>query len=580
MKKLLVAAAALAALVLASCSNPVAKANDQLDAPDVTAVATENGVVVLSWEKVKDAVSYEVFVKNPGTEAYDSVDTISADYGNTVVRVVPVYELDKEYSFKVCAKHAVQNSYNLLDSSFSEVSVTTPEEWKDTAVDASKITINLVKNTLNKYAVSVPVDAGFKYTVKAVNATGNAKVIFNNSNKIATVNVASDVMGATKVAKTITVTNAEGDEEDAIAPAYMGDATISIDNATSYDAGKNVYYVVVKAEPLNSQVATTKYVVSTASAAFNPAAINVKTNDDVAVTQTGAEKARLTFTAPKIQGVDVDASKFVVYRSETSKIRTTLQDTSEVVTTTSYAPVAGLKKDATLSNSKSTVYVLDDTIKAYDQVKAYLYNYVVVAENDYGAVWSNTATLTVNGNDAWVRTLNTPFVSVTQKADNKVKLSVYGVTRGATLTVKYAAFDSESAAAKAVNGDLTATIPVTMDAGQTAPTTGTIKTETTNKPGSITGTVSNTMWNTVTYSLDDYAIDPAVIVTETTSVVDGVTVINSDRNENGKYYVVKAFVTMEGCDPVESSAVTVKIQKNVSTVSGATTTTWTNFSAN
>lgn len=572
MKKLLVAAAALAALVLASCSTPVAKANDSLDTPDVTAVATENGVVVLSWENVKDATGYDVFVKNPGTDAYDALsDAVETSYGNTSVRVIPVYELDKEYSFKVRATHAATNSSNLLNSDFSEVSVTTPEEWKDTAIDAARIEVALEKNTLNKYCVNVPVDAGFKYSVKLVNATGNAKVIYN-ATAIGSKSVARDVAGASKVAKETTITNAEGEEEDAIAPAYMGTATISItSNSTSYNPGKNVYYAVVKAEPINTQVATTKYAISTASATFNPAAIKVKTNDDVVVTQTGATKARLTFTAPKVQGADVDASKFVVYRAETSNIRTSLQDELGIITTTSYAPVAGLKKDATLSNSTSAVYVLDDTIKAYDQLKAYSYSYYVVAENDAGDVWSNEGTLRVAGNNAWVRSLNKPVIAMA-RTDNKVNITVSNVDRDAKLEVKYYAFATREAAEAAVNGDLTLAIPVTLRAGQTPAVTTNVSQ--TTKDG-VTTNVTNSQWDTVVYELNNYALDPAQTVTNTYTSDGTLTSSVNDTQTVGKYYVAKAFASVNGCVTAESDVVKIGLQKTVSVTNGVSgTPTW------
>ena len=60
--KLLLAASLFTAL-FASCSNGSLIANDTLDSPDLTATATENGVIVIKWDDVKDADSYNLYIK-------------------------------------------------------------------------------------------------------------------------------------------------------------------------------------------------------------------------------------------------------------------------------------------------------------------------------------------------------------------------------------------------------------------------------------------------------------------------------------------------------------------------------------
>ena len=51
--------ASLLSVLFAGCSNSLV-ANDTLDSPDIKAKVTENGVILLKWDEVKDASFYSV----------------------------------------------------------------------------------------------------------------------------------------------------------------------------------------------------------------------------------------------------------------------------------------------------------------------------------------------------------------------------------------------------------------------------------------------------------------------------------------------------------------------------------------
>ena len=120
MKKILVAVS-MAALLFASCSTNVA-ANDTVDSAEVTAVASEAGVVVLSWEAVPNADSYTVTKKVPGTEAFQNVSSSVATSNGRCYLVEAVEEKDADYTFKVVTKTGKNNGWDTV----TEVSVKTP----------------------------------------------------------------------------------------------------------------------------------------------------------------------------------------------------------------------------------------------------------------------------------------------------------------------------------------------------------------------------------------------------------------------------------------------------------------------
>ena len=60
MKKItkLLLGASLLSMLFAGCANGSLIANDTLDTPELTATVTENGVIVIKWDDVKDADSF------------------------------------------------------------------------------------------------------------------------------------------------------------------------------------------------------------------------------------------------------------------------------------------------------------------------------------------------------------------------------------------------------------------------------------------------------------------------------------------------------------------------------------------
>lgn len=173
MKKItkLLLSASLLTVLFAGCSNGSLIANDTLDAPELNVTVTENGVAVIKWDDVKDAASYNLYVKAPGREEF------TLDWGNAnITRNYATYnvtEKDADYTFKVVALPSYYKT-NLL-SSEAEETVTTPEAWVDTAAPAaSDLKLTLVANTLNKYELSFPVNPGFNYSATFIKATAAA----------------------------------------------------------------------------------------------------------------------------------------------------------------------------------------------------------------------------------------------------------------------------------------------------------------------------------------------------------------------------------------------------------------------
>ena len=286
MKKLskVVLAASMFAALFAGCSNGLV-ANDTLDKADVEGYATEDGVIILEWDDVKDAdVGYTIYVKTPFTERYSIVEdgysteisTETDGNGGSVTTINNnffriggiqrfVYsgavEADADYEFKIVAH---TSKPNLLDSE-SEITVTTPEALKDTSVCAAgDIKLTLKAGTLNMYEVSMPVSAGYNYRIVsttdivsdakdayALNApkdddSNDWSASWNDGN-------ASWYDGASYIA--VTKENSDGDD-------YVVDAVV---DTIQIDADGKDHYIIVKAMPKNDKVATVKYVVSSAS---------------------------------------------------------------------------------------------------------------------------------------------------------------------------------------------------------------------------------------------------------------------------------------------------------------------------
>ena len=415
MKKLskVVLAASMFAALFAGCSNGLV-ANDTLDAPDVDIFATESGVIVLEWDAVKDADDgYEVYVKTPYSEKYVATSA-NINLVGGIYRYVyaDVSEADSEYSFKVVAK---TSKVNLL-SSETEVSVDTPEAFKETTIDASKIAFTLKPRSVNKYDISIPVDYGYDYSLRLTKYTDDAKVIFAgdavstgaiqnpsdwNSNTNAWNTRTINVSGAAFVLET--KENADGDDV-AVAPV-VGDMVVPDTN------GEN-YYIAVRATPKNTKLSTLtkQYAISTASVAFDHGGITwpwrtpTLTTEEVTNTATSVTtKVTIKFQTDKINGnTAVDASKYQIYCVKT----TASEDTAKFVSTLSqsiYSKAVEADTDANASattgslNNYKFIETVTESEAAGTVLTGYRFDYYIVFENEDGdAFWVDAGSYNPN----------------------------------------------------------------------------------------------------------------------------------------------------------------------------------------
>ncbi len=504
MKKLtkLLLAASLFTAFFASCSNGSLIANDTLDKPDLTATATENGVIVLKWDDVKDAdpTGYYLYMKAPGTEDFTRL-AAGATSPYSYPYIDPKYA-DSEYTFKLVATPDTGKK-NLLASE-TEVSVDTPEAWVDTAApSADSIKVSLVPNTLNNYTLSFPVDAGFTYSAKLVEATAAAtedakdlfdgkysstqreqiyvktstsvtksveewrqdvsnpywnaqyelntlvnnlyragKIDLSNENSAlyaaynayscpASVDVINDLKTELSTVltttETVTFVNAAAATTEyekwsstevsyTVQKDYSSISLVASDGAkyiTELDDDDNVvspivsntlvaeysgveYRVVIKATPKNSQVATTKYVLSSATFKFDATGIvyapssNNRTVSAIEVNNVASETKRvLKFYADKYNGTEIAGTNYRIYQ-----VLTTYTQDSEGVdlgSTTTVAKLGTASKDADYDTTdKDNVrYEYEFVINAPSKTEAYNYTWFVVTTSQNGdALWT------------------------------------------------------------------------------------------------------------------------------------------------------------------------------------------------
>ena len=483
--------ASLLSVLFAGCANGGLIANDTLDSPDIKAKVTENGVILLKWDEVKDASFYSVYSKAPGQQDWASVSGKTTDNWY----VTKVNKTDAEYEFKVVASS--MEKMNLL-SSESEVTVETPEAWVDTAAfAASDIKLTLVPNTLNKYELTFPVDAGFNYTAMLVKDTvaaeTNAADLFvqtasyennwtetryyssstgndlsydeyeNLGNRVRSamttftteISAETDFMtyvnnNATDVSTAMddlelgdnrgiySVISAAFNDTDKV-NYYKGLVDDYVDLYTEYtsyasytqnhnDSGTNglnrgwinqangyafteelddddnvvapvfsdnvvvgddgaEYRVVVKMAPINSEVAKTKYILSSATIKFDSTGI-VSAPEDCAVTAKNATTKVLTFTANKYKGTEMAASNYRIYQ-----LLTTTTKNSDLVytgTTKVLTALGSPAKDTDLVTTRLNYvqYKLEASVKEppASGIESYTYEFFVAYTNQNGNV--------------------------------------------------------------------------------------------------------------------------------------------------------------------------------------------------
>ena len=416
--KALLGASLLAALLI-GCSNGGYVANDVLDKADLNALVTESGVAVISWQPVKDATNYKLYVMEPGTEDWNPIYENRVDNkwmyktsSNGEVTYEPndqfykrrvvahnVNKLDKEYKFKLVAISDYKE--NLL-SSETEVSVDTPEAWVDTAApSADSLELNLVANTRNKYTFACPVDNGFTYTWKIVKATAgaseNAKDLFYSSGEY------QDNSGRHEYDNGVVQSwwNDNGSDdysvgawlndrwgEDYIPVLDDDDNVLPMEFGTFVIPDKDVEYrVVIKMNPVNEKVATPKYVLSSKSIKFDSTGI-VSAPSNCAVTTKNATTKVLTFTADKYKGTEMAASNYRIYQ-----LLTTTTKNSDLVytgTTKVLTALGSPAKDTDLVTTRLNYvqYKLEASVKEAPAsgIESYTYEFFVAYTDQNGDV--------------------------------------------------------------------------------------------------------------------------------------------------------------------------------------------------
>lgn len=528
MKKMMLAVVAMTALVFASCRNGMV-ANDSLSSPDVVTTVTDNGVIVLSWENVMDASSYDVTVKMPGTEEYQKVAVVTGNAGRNIAVFDKADKLDTKYEFKVFANSTTK--FNLT-ASVTEVSVTTPEEWKTLAIDAAALKLVKVPGTANQFYADFPVDAGYDYSLRTTTANVEAAVAFAKADNLTS--SGTTIFDGAKYVKEVGQ-NADGDE--IIINKTYTDVPVQFGT-------KDARYLVVKAEPKNKNVGKTVYAIASASVAADLSkGVNTPS---ISAVRTSATTARITATVGQVDHVDTPAENLVVYRQEKKLVQYGSQFVGEYG---AWTKVGAMKKDVKVSTADTATYYYDDTIVAYEANKAGAvseYNYFVANAgneyNDYVCSTVDTINNTTTSTDAAYNlpdTASTIINNFSLTVSNKTTLTVDAtIIKDAKLVkVSYGKFNTLEAAKKATAGELTSELKLESYGTETNPT----YTYTTDGQIVYTSYGSKSMKNTMT-------LEP------------GKTIKNKENGkvENvnaGSYYVFRIEVEYNGKTYVETKGI-------------------------
>lgn len=555
--KVLLGAVALSALFV-GCNNGLV-ANDTLSSPDLRGFATDNGAIVIKWDAVKDADSYEVLEMLPGTEEWQNFNgTVNSSANPKYAVFNAADKKETSYKFKVVAK---STKANVLASSEAEISIPTPEAFAEYALDASKIAITLQPGTLNKYDVSFPVNAGYKYDVKFINVPAGdltAKTLFAcsvNDGNVASVSGSTTYNGAAYVVEK--AENADGEEYE-VAPV-VDSIIVSADTTKTRVED---FYAVVKATPVNAKVGKTVYAVSSATAtglAANDATIN-----NYSVAKTGATSARVKFSPVKANNKYAAPDSFVVYRVE----KKTEAGWSTIGKFTKLGTPAEKHDLTATSATAAPVYIYDDTtVAAYDTTGkvSYQYFYYVVAAGNEDNVWTSVGNFTQSGTTAGGETKSASF-SVNLKSATAKTVRISASYSGVTPTITYGKFASQAAAEKAVAEEVTTALPNAISTNTT-----TVTEIDTDKENGVTTSVTKIGGGTsVTYDLD---LEVGKKNTRTTNTSSTPTTVVRETSDNGSYYVfVLTYKNDDGSKYVQVRR--VYLEENVSTTNGTSSTSY------
>ena len=489
MKKLskILLGASVLAMILAGCANGGLIANDTLDEPEITvAKATENGVVVLKWEAVKDAASYRVYCMTENQEEWEYKTTV---WGYSYVDTVD--EKDTEYNYKIVALPDSTKT-NLLASE-TEVSVETPEAWSDTLnLTADSIKLSLVPNTVNQYELYFPVNAGYTYAAKYVAATTDASLSaqdlwnqkaagtwtnFHNSDwsvNISATEYYAELYAAQALVETafaaVQTMVSEGSETfgddlsyteddtsavkdkisamtdeaqaqaqatlDAFTEAYEAyqDACSALAALNEYESyggtwesedlvtqcatysgssyiteldeddnevsplisgnvilngDENSFRIVVKATPVNGQVATTKYVLSSQAVTVENYSVDyVPTNASLSTTSSTSTEIKkdLTFYVNKYHNVAATASNYRIYEKLTTSNQTTDGVSLEGSTEFKYLGTASADSSYSTETTSDAKYKYEVSVPADTSTASYYAVFYIAYTNQNGEV--------------------------------------------------------------------------------------------------------------------------------------------------------------------------------------------------
>ena len=388
--KLLLASSMLAALVLACNNGSGLVAHDELDAPDVEAYATASGIIVLEWDAVKDATSYEVTVKKPGQEYFTTPANgyVVVGIKNGINRFVyPYDQADVEYEFRVVAN----SSASLMLTGVTEVSVTTPDE-EDIADGLAEIALNVtlekVKGEANRYKVSYPVDLGYSYSGYVVESSEKPAVDAETMYAKAAKSGSYDWFSSQGYNAFTTIENADGD-----------DILVNNNECVFDKVGK--YFVVLCAEPYTYESGAKKLYALSSEVSVTTDDVDDVSKPSWAENDDGAVVIHLDLQERNAIGSTYDipapaASTYTVwqketetvtvrstnstYRTETVTVKWTSVPVKQAETTKNYAEYF-----ATLPEKKNTTskIVGTQTTDTY-----YGYNYYVTYSNKKGEkVW-------------------------------------------------------------------------------------------------------------------------------------------------------------------------------------------------
>ena len=413
MKKLskVVLAASMFAALFAGCSNGLV-ANDELAKADVEGYATENGVIILEWDDVKDAAGYKVYVKKPFTELYSIADSTNIKRAGGVNRYIftDVEDADADYDFKIVATPNSSSS-NLL-SSETEVTVTTPEAFSDTAIFASsEVKIEKKANDIiNQYEISFPANIGYDYYFFTVEATvDDAEVAYamakraagidNNDNEVDDGEYGYKYDGG----KVITETreNEDGDE-------YV--VATKVERWVWINPDGKDYRLAIKAEPKNRLIAKPHYVLSgtvcnTLSSSAEWPIWDTQAGKTVGKTYTTTTKSDGTIVSAvsgaefyvgkvydeKSAAVEIDGSKYTLYRkTTTTTYKINALDPTQFIETSStekFESLGTATKDATYDTAYTSdvryKFTFTETPDATDGTTEYSYAYYLVGTPSY-----------------------------------------------------------------------------------------------------------------------------------------------------------------------------------------------------